>query len=171
MFNATLKLNLEKDLKIERLQAELVAPKSNDDMSPQKDSKYSKFLSLSDLESLRKISKQPRCDTTFIRCGLEFLYQGNLKILCEKTLHGTEAKTITRKSGKVIHTKPKMPLTPSKVVVLRKMFKERVKNATTREFEIMKRTKEVSINQMIATSLGNICRAQNSKADVVLQSM
>lgn len=168
VFNATLKLNLSEDLKIERLKAELEALKSNDDMPPQRDSKNINFLSLSDFETLRKISKEPRCDTTFIRCALEILYQDNLKILFQKSLHGTEAKTITRKSGKVIHTKPKMPLTPSKVAVLREMFKERVKNATTREFEIMERTIEVSINQMIATSLGNISRAQNQKDDVVL---
>lgn len=167
--NNTIKINLEKDFKIQRLEAEKKMPNDGSCTSNVEDSNlryatYNQyFTSKEELIELRSIQDDVRFDATFVRTGLMCLYKNNLDILKGKSLHGSEAKKIRRKmkNGETVtETLAKEPLSPKKVGVLKGMLLERVSAATTNELEIFERTKQAHVNQLIANALGNINRVR-----------
>lgn len=175
IFYKTLKINLEKDLKIERQNKEILLLKRNGCSCPcptstshAEDTQSIQFLSFTqyftseELTVLRSIDNDPRHDTTFIRNVLSFLYKDDLKALQQKCLTGSEPKTLRKKNGETFQTIAKQPLTPKKVHILKSIHNERIKTVTKSEIDILRRTKERHINQMIAISLGNINRANRN---------
>lgn len=176
VFNKTLKLNLDKDLKIDRLEKELeqfkigegittttptspttanVSTVAKTSTSIQFD-EFKQFFSRDELRNFRSICDDSSGDSTFIRTVLLYLYKDDVNMLCTKSLYGSEAKTIKKKDGKLIQTTSKTPLTPRKVVLLKQIYAERIDKAAESEFEKNKRIQAVHINQLIANSLTNI---------------
>lgn len=168
VFNSTVKINLEKDLKIQRLEAEKRLSidgscDSNGEESNLMYATYNQHFTPKELIELRSIHDDASCDATFIRTGLVHLYRDSLNILKEKSLLGSEAKKIKRKTknGEMeIKTLSKEPLSPKKVQMLKGMLLERVSTVTKNEFQILQRTKEVRVNQLFANAIGNINRSR-----------
>lgn len=176
IFNKTLKLNLDKDLKIDRLEKELekfkidegtkstptpTSPKTATIYAVTATSTtqfggYDQFFPRDELRNLRSICDDSSGDSTFIRTVLLYLYKDDVNMLCTKSLYGSEPKTIKRKDGKIIQTTSKTPLTPRKVALLKQIYAERIDKAAKSEFEKNERTKNVHVNQLIASSLTNI---------------
>lgn len=167
-------MNFNKDLKIARLQreiqslkddcivAEFVGTSIENDANENGGNKFAKFsdkLSPSELKTLRNIENDSSSDRPFIRTVLLFLYpHESLQQLQQKSLFGCDPKKFLTKSGVVKRTTRKLPLTPEKVGIMKKLFSERIAAANLTECELVLRTKPSYFNQLVATALSNLHR-------------
>lgn len=119
--------------------------------------KFSMHFNSGELKTLRSITNDSSSDRKFIRIALESLYKDGVP-LQQKSLFGCKSKRILTKSGAVIETTEKEPLTPKKVKILSDLHSERIAEAKVSESEMALRLKSTYFNQLIATALSNIQR-------------
>lgn len=112
---------------------------------------FSMDFTENELATLRSIGATNREDSTFIAASVKFLYKNNLSILKEKSLTGRSAKP----------GHPKEPITPKKIEILSKIFKERVDSVANDDIENGARNK--CLNKYIKNAIANINRTLLSK--------
>lgn len=168
LYNKSVGINLQKDLKIQRLEQELNLAKNGE--CAQSESKeccrrasstfgtFSEYFAPDELRNLRVMQNDSRYDATFVRTALLYLYKDNPTSLQYKSVRGAKPKLMKRKDGTVVETEPREPLSPKKLNILKSIYSERISGATSDEIELTVRTNETHFNQLIATSLSNIRR-------------
>lgn len=172
LYNKSLSINLQKDLKIQQLEQELNLLRSGE--CTQIDSNreiedgfrpssatfgtFSEYFDAEELQNLRTMQNHSRYDATFVRTALLYLYKGNPHILKFKSVRGSKSKLVKRKNGTVIKTEPREPLSPKKLNILKDIYSERIAAATSDKVELTVRAHETHFNQLIASSLSNIRR-------------
>lgn len=172
LYNKSLGINFQKDLKIQRLEQELNLLK-NGEINPTESSEdlqradgtfdsFSEYFTTGELRDLRKMQNESRHDATFVRTALLYLYKDNPSLLQYKSVRGSKTKLMKKKDGTVVKTEPKEPLSPKKLDILKSIYRERIFGATSDEVELTVRNNSTHFNQLIATSLSNIRRG-NSK--------
>lgn len=110
------------------------------------------------LAQLRSIGELSREDSTFVANSLKFIYNGNCDAIKGKTLTG-------RGKNK---SEPKNKLTPVKILIVRNLFSERLRNITKNENETNLR--ERNFNKHIKNAVSNISRAtEKSQINMELQ--
>lgn len=168
LYNKSLGINFQKDLKIQRLEQELNLLK-NGEINPTESTEepqrtdgtfdsFSEYFTSSELRDLRKMQSESRHDATFVRTALLYLYRDNPALLQYKSVRGSKTKLMKKKDGTVVKTEPKEPLSPKKLDILKNIYRERIFGATSDEVELTVRNNSTHFNQLIATSLSNIRR-------------
>lgn len=177
MYNKTLGINLEKDLKIQRLQEELKLLKKCEDISSPntktidniriprntKFESFTEYFEPDDFKSLQNVHNESRYDATFVRTALLYLHKDEQSSLQNKSMFGCAAKSITRKDGTITHLEAKEPLSPKKLDILKSMYSERISAATSDEVDFTVRNSKPHFNQLVSTALSNIVRANRRK--------
>lgn len=130
------KVNLEKDLKIEKLTHQ----REESDVSPMIFGKYEDIFEDKELTTLRSIPFTKSKDSSFILQVIRLLYKNNLDALKSRT---TASKTAD-----------KSPITPEKKAVIKDLYDERLNSLKLNDFELS--TRKSKLNEYTMTGITNI---------------
>lgn len=124
------------------------------------------------MRKLHLIAGDKRNDSTFVKTGIEMLYKNEEEKLLKRSVRGTRSSTRKGKNGPINYV-AKSPLTPEKVVVLKKLYNERIRSHVVDSDEFTKRLSTGYFNTLLSNAIGNISKKKNSntllEADILLR--
>lgn len=145
--NASNRLCVSKDLKIERLIKE---KKTSQIQKPCEDILYRRFdqkINAAALNELRKVTFGQNYDSSFILKLVRHLYEKDLKVLLTKSCTGSKSKAA---------------ITPTKKSIITDIFRERIVSEESEEARIEFRINRVGA--LINDAINNICRPLKAAA-------
>lgn len=157
-YRTLLQVNVNKDLRLQKLEDILQQhsiPFNSQDVHAEQFDSFKKFLPEKVLASLRSLDFDARSDSTFLSTCITALYKDDLKKLAQRTVTGTNERTIVL-NGKRTVLPAKNPVSPQKIIILSKIFDERVE-ALPEIDDFDKMTRKKGMNKVLAKVIDRIC--------------
>lgn len=123
-------------------------PFNAQDLHAEQFSSFKKFIPEKVLVSLRSLDFDKKKDSVFLRTCISALYKDNLGVIALRTVTGTKERVIDF-DGKRTVIPAKAPVTPEKLIIMSKIFDERV-DALPGIDELEKNKRKSEMNTLLA---------------------